>query len=444
MKTENSPILTKSIPKLLVQFCAPAVLAMLITGIQGMIDGMFVGRYIGSNAMASVNIAIPFVQTIIGLSMVVSIGTQSYVGLKLGMKDEKAAEDTFQTFFRIISAVAIFITIMGLLFNREIAQVLGADEVLIDDVSTYIRMFSLFALPICLMFYFGFLNRIIDKPHYYFIGSIVSVVVNISLDYFLIAVFEMGILGASLATGLAYSSSLIIVVWPMVNKKNIINVFKGKFTKRYIFPVLYNGSSEGINSISIALTAFLFNMSLMDIAGPDGVAAFTAVNYVGTLGSLVLFGISDGIGPLVSYNYGHGGLTRVKSIMKISYTLNFIFGSMIFIALFFFGETLVSFFISDNTELINMAVNGGKLYGIAFFMAGFNILTSGYFTFIGKGLQSVVVAASRGVIFVSVWIFTLPIFLDINGIWLSVAFAEACAVIVGIILLKTQKGYKKV
>lgn len=434
-KTDDNILLSGKLHSVFVKFTWPAVVAMLISGIQGMIDGIFVGNFIGSNAMASVNIAIPYLQSIIGLSMVVSIGSQSHIGLKLGYGSEKEAQDTFQSFFRIIIAAAAGLMIAGVFFSESISELIGANDVLLEGTSTYIHTLGFFAIPMALMFYFGFLNRIIGRPELFFYGNVLSLVVNISLNYILIVKLGMGMVGTGLATGISYSSALLVVVWPMIKKSNVINIFKGEFDRRCIRPVLYNGSSEGINSISISLTAFLFNMSMMRIAGEDGVAAFTTINYVGNFGMLILFGISDGVGPIVSYNYGYGAFERVKKIMRSAYLVNLILGSFVFAILFFGGEHIVSIFVKDNPEILGIAVQGGKIYGFTFLLAGFNILNSGYFTFIGQGLSSAMVAASRGLVFVTIGIFVLPIFLGIQGVWLCVPLAEFCATCIGCVLL---------
>ncbi len=439
MTISNNILSKNSIPKLFVKYCIPAVIAMIISGVQGMIDGMFVGNYVHSNALASVNIAMPFMQLIIGVSMITSIGAQSYIGINLGMGHKEKAQNCLHTFKILICICAGLITVLGLTLNKQIALLLGANATLLADSSTYIKVISIFAIPMCMMFYIGFLNRVIAKPEKYFLGTVLSIVVNISLDYILIVYFRMGVLGAALATGLAYTSALFVVVSPMLNKENVINLFVGKFSTESVRHVLYNGSSEGINSISVAVAIFLFNISLMQISGPGGVAAFTAINYVATFGTMLLFGISDGVGPIVSYNFGAKNYDRVKKMMKLAYICNFVFGVILFLLLFLGGEQLVGLFIKNDPALIELAVSGGRLYGIAFLMSGFNILNSGYFTFIGKGLESVLVAASRGLVFVSIGILMLPKFLGINGIWLSVPFAELCAVVIGIFLLTLNK-----
>lgn len=435
----DSILLTEKLPKLFLKFTIPALIAMLITGVQGIIDGIFVGNILGSNSMASINIALPFMQVIIGTSMVISIGSQSYIGMKLGLNSVKEAQDTFQSFFRIITMAGALITISGVLFHDKIARLIGASDVLIQDTATYICILSLFAIPMMLMYYFGFLNRIIGKPEMFFKGSVLSLIVNIALDYLFIAKLDLGIIGAALATGTAYSSALLMVISPMIDGENIINVFKGKFDKKCVGPVLFNGSSEGVTSISIASTIFLFNLMMMRVAGEDGVAAFTTINYIATMGSLVLFGISDGVGPIVSYNYGYGSMERVKRIMKAAYLVNLIIGILIFALLFFGGEALIHIFVKENPEIVSLAIQGGKLYGLAFFFSGFNILNSGYFTFIGCGMKSVLVSATRGVVGVILWIFVLPMFFGTTGVWLSVVFAEICAMILGVYFLKKNE-----
>lgn len=435
-ESQDSILLTERLVKVFVKFTIPAVVAMLLSGIQGMVDGIFVGNYIGSNAMASVNIAIPYLQSIIGMSMVVSIGSQSHIGLKLGFGSVKEAQDTFQSFFRIIMGIAGIIMLAGLFLNEEIARIIGANEVLLEGTAAYIHTLAYFAVPMCLMFYFGFLDRIIGKPELFFYGNVLSLCVNIVLNYVLIARLGLGMVGAGLATGISYSSALLVVVWPMVKPSNVINICKGTFDRQCVRPVLYNGSSEGINSISIALTAYLFNMSMLRLAGEDGVAAFTAINYIGTVGTLILFGISDGVGPLVSYNYGYGAFDRVKKIMRSAYVVNLLLGIVVFAVLFWGGEGVVSIFVKDNPEILEVAVIGGKLYAFTFLMAGFNILNSGYFTFIGQGIESAFVAASRGLVFVSIGILVLPMFMGIHGVWLCVPFAEACSMGIGIWLLR--------
>ncbi|BEH90298.1 hypothetical protein T23_04000 [Turicibacter faecis] len=231
-----------------------------------------------------------------------------------------------------------------------------------------------------------------------------------------------------------------IITWKynlnLFDKEKLINIHLGKWDLTTVLPVLYNGSSEGIISLSVAISAYIFNMAFMSIAGENGVAAFTAINYVGQFGICILFGISDGIGPIVSCSHGSERYDRVKQILKLAHVVGIAIGTLIFIVLFLFGENLIKLFMSVDQQIVDLAAQGAKIYAIAFFMNGFNIITSGYFTFIGEALNSVIIAASRGLLFIILGIILLPQILGINGVWATIPFAEFLTIILGITLIE--------
>lgn len=435
---ENNILLTGNINGLFRKFVVPSMIAMLITGIQGMIDGLFAGNLLGANAMAGINMAMPFLQLIVALSMIVSIGAQSYMGISLGENNVQDAQDGFKTSIIFIIVVGLMITIFGLVFNRQIALALGANAVLLPYVSSYIIAISIIAVPASLSFLFAFSTRMIEKPEKYFYGTIVSLIVNISLNYLFLAKFKWGVAGTALATGLAYTSVLIVVIWDFLKKDSVINVFDGKFNISTLKPIIYNGSSEGVNSLSSALSAFLFNMAFMQIGGELGVAAFTSISYIAQFGTILMFGVSDGIGPIISYNFGSKSYDRMEKAIRVSSKAILFIGICVFCALFFFGENLVRLFVTE-LEVVSLAVGGSKIYALAFFMNGFNILFSAYFTSIGNAKNSVIIAASRGIIFLPIGIIILPKIFGVPGVWLSVPFAEFITFIIAIRLMIVSK-----
>lgn len=433
---QDNLLLEGKVSKVFLTFCIPAILSMLIAGMQTIIDGMFVGNVLGTHAMASINIAAPFMQLILGMSMIVSIGTQSFIGLRMGEGHIEKAQNAFKTFLYLILLVGGFITLMGVGFNDKIATFLGASDLLKPLVCTYIKTISIFAIPMAIMFLCGFSNRLIGRPDLYFKGMLVSLLCNLGLNYLFIAKLGLGIAGAAMATGLSYSSALLMVILPLLDKEKLINIHLGKWDLTTVLPVLYNGSSEGIISLSVAISAYIFNMAFMSIAGENGVAAFTAINYVGQFGICILFGISDGIGPIVSCSHRSERYDRVKQILKLAHVVGIAIGTLIFIVLFLFGENLIKLFMSVDQQIVDLAAQGAKIYAIAFFMNGFNIITSGYFTFIGEALNSVIIAASRGLLFIILGIILLPQILGINGVWATIPFAEFLTIILGITLIK--------
>lgn len=444
-RSHNNTLLTERLPRLFLLFVLPAVISMVISGTQSMIDGIFLGRFAGVNAMASVNIAGPYMQIITGCTMVICIGTFSYLGRTLGENtNPQKAKDIFRTAVVSLAACALILMAAGLFLSRPLALLLGANEVLLDETALYIRTVAVFIPAICFMMHFGFTARLLEKPHLYLIATLCCVSCNVIMDYLAVKVLGLGVVGAAAATGLSYLSGLLVVVRPFLSRKSIVNLFEGTFHWDILRSSAFNGSSEGITSISAALTMYLFNTAFMGFAGESGVAAFTVINYAGNFVVLVMFGVSDGISTLVSYNYGAKLLLRVKKTLRADLMINFCIGLLIFTVLHLFSRQMVGIFVSDNEFVTAMAVQGAALYSFCFLMNGFNIVQSGYYTSMGDALASVIISASRGIVFISTGIFLLPQFLGINGVWLTPPFAELMTVLVCLIIGRVRSADREI
>lgn len=434
---------TEKLSKLFIKFTIPSITGMIFVGIQGIIDGLFVGNLLGGNALASVNLVQPYMQIIMAAALIISVGAQSIIGINLGKGESEKAQNIFRTASILLILISILVTILGVFFSEKIALILGANEVLLEGSSTYIQIISYFTSFIAIMFLFEMVVRVIGKPNISLVSMIISVVLNIVLDYLLINKFNLGIKGAALATGISYTMAFLINMIPFVSKKTIINLYKGRFDKSVLFQMIYNGSSEGVSSISNAISMFLFNTALMKIAGENGIAAFSIINYIAQVGYMVLFGISDGIRPIISYNFGAENENRVNKTLKISIIVNIIIGAIIFIVMSTFSKQLIEIFLKDGKYVVEIASTGAKIYGIAFLFNGTNILISSYFTAIDDPKNSIIVAMSRGIVFILIGIVILPYIFGINGIWMTIVFADIITILLCYRLLK-NKGFEKV
>ncbi|CUO16751.1 Staphylococcal virulence regulator protein A [Turicibacter sanguinis] len=427
---------TEKISKLFIKFSIPAILSLTIAGVQTMVDGIFLGNFVGTNAMASVNIAAPFMQLMIGMNLIIGIGGASYIGRSLGEGQVKRAQDIFKSACLFMIGLSIVILVLGFTFSHQLASFLGANDVLLADSSTYIKILALFAPFIGLSFILGVFVRCIGKPNVYLISSVASLFANIILNYVLIKQLKLGIVGAPIATGLSFTTSFLIAAIPFVKKSAVLNFFTGKFNWKLTGQLLYNGSSEGVSSLATAISTFVFNMAFMRIAGEVGVSAFTAIGYISLFASLIVVGVSAGIGPVISYNYGAQLHDRVKQMMNISCKMAIIMGSALVVLIFLFGKYLIMMFVSDNQAVLDLALHGSKIYAFTFFFNGLNILFSGYFTSIGDALSSIIVAVCRGMIFILLGISILPQFIGISGVWMTVPVAEVLTLLVVIFLFK--------
>ena len=427
---------TEKISKLFIKFSIPAILSLTIAGVQTMVDGIFLGNFVGTNAMASVNIAAPFMQLMIGMNLIIGIGGASYIGRSLGEGQVKRAQDIFKSACLFMIGLSIVILVLGFTFSHQLASFLGANDVLLADSSTYIKILALFAPFIGLSFILGVFVRCIGKPNVYLISSVASLFANIILNYVLIKQLKLGIVGAPIATGLSFTTSFLIAAIPFIKKSAVLNFFTGKFNWKLTGQLLYNGSSEGVSSLAAAISTFVFNMAFMRIAGEVGVSAFTAIGYISLFASLIVCGVSAGIGPVISYNYGAQLHDRVKQMMNISCKMAIIMGSALVVLIFLFGKYLIMMFVSDNEAVLDLALHGSKIYAFTFFFNGLNILFSGYFTSIGDALSSIIVAVCRGMIFILLGISILPQFIGISGVWMTVPVAEVLTLLVVIFLFK--------
>ena len=427
---------TEKISKLFIKFSIPAILSLTIAGVQTMVDGIFLGNFVGTNAMASVNIAAPFMQLMIGMNLIIGIGGASYIGRSLGEGQVKRAQDIFKSACLFMIGLSIVILVLGFTFSHQLASFLGANDVLLADSSTYIKILALFAPFIGLSFILGVFVRCIGKPNVYLISSVASLFANIILNYVLIKQLKLGIVGAPIATGLSFTTSFLIAAIPFIKKSAVLNFFTGKFNLKLTGQLLYNGSSEGVSSLAAAISTFVFNMAFMRIAGEVGVSAFTAIGYISLFASLIVCGVSAGIGPVISYNYGAQLHDRVKQMMNISCKMAMIMGTSLVVLIFLFGKYLIMMFVSDNQAVLDLALYGSKIYAFTFFFNGLNILFSGYFTSIGDALSSIIVAVCRGMIFILLGISILPQFIGISGVWMTVPVAEVLTLLVVIFLFK--------
>lgn len=433
---------TEKLSKLFIKFTIPSIIGMIFVGIQGIIDGLFVGNVLGGNALASVNLVQPYMQIIMAAALIISVGAQSIIGINLGKGESEKAQNIFRTASILLILISILVTILGVFFSEKIALILGANEVLLEGSSTYIQIISYFTAFIAIMFLFEMIVRVIGNPNISLVSMIISVVLNIILDYLLINKFNLGIKGAALATGISYTMAFLINIIPFVSKKTIINLYKGRFDKSVLFQMIYNGSSEGVSSISNAISMFLFNTALMKIAGENGIAAFSIINYIAQVGYMVLFGISDGIRPIISYNFGAQNENRVNKTLKISIIVNIIIGAIIFIVMATFSKQLIEIFLKDGKYVVEIASTGAKIYGIAFLFNGTNILISSYFTAIDDPKNSIIVAMSRGIVFILIGIVILPYIFGINGIWITIVFADIMTILLCYRLLNNKRFEK--
>lgn len=437
---KNHKILTEyPIGKVIRHYALPAVMGLLFYGLQNVIDGVIVGRFIGTNALAGVNLIMPLYSAIAVIAIMTGVGSQATIGISMGEKNTEKAKNAITTGAIFVFICCLILAVPALLFSNNIASALGADAQLSPYSTGYMKGLLIFSPFIALMFYSDCMLKVSGHPRYAFMVMAVTILINIFLNIFFIKVCSMGTFGVGLATGGAFAVGSVMGSFILFNSKNTISMLSGKFKFKILRELLYNGSSEGMNELAIGISLMIFNYTLMKYVGADGVAAFTVINYICFLGTTIFLGISDGIIPIISYNYGAGNLKRIKRVLKLTAKINLTVGVSIFAILILFSGKLVMLFLGDDdTQIIRMAVTGASIYAFSFLIEGLNILLSSYYTALGKAKYSLIIALLRGLVFIALGLWILPLFLGITGIWLTVPIAELLTFIVALFIYRLK------
>lgn len=419
------------------KYAIPGVITLLFIGLQTIIDGVVLGNFVGADALASVSLILPCYSFMAAIAIVIGVGCQTLISIRLGEQNRQGANDALRSAFVFLLAFALVVSACVLVFAEPIARTLGANDALLNGSVDYLTSLVPFFPFIVAMFFSDYIIKAIGRPVYSMGVMSLTVILNIVLDLWFVAGLDMGTSGAGLATGIAFTVGAMFNIPVAFAPKGIVSIKEGHFSWRMVGQMLYNGSSEGMSELSAGITTLLFNLALMHYIGQSGVAAFTAINYVCFIGITVFLGVSDGIIPIVSYNYGANLWSRIKSVLALAAKTNFIIGLSIFLALFIFGEQIISlFFRSSETQVMRLATHGTSIYAFAFLINGLNILSASYFTAMANAKISIIISMLRGLVFVAIGIWVFPLLFGIQGIWYAVPLAEALTLTVSFVLVR--------
>ena len=257
--------------------------------------------------------------------------------------------------------------------------------------------------------------------------SVAGGVLNMVLDYVLIAVFDLGISGAAMATGLGYSVTAVVGFFVFCSRKNLLHFKKPVFRFRVLASAAANGWSEMATALVPGIVTMMFNWMMLHYVGEDGIAAVTIITYVLMFASSLYTGYSYGVAPMLSFYYGERSHDKLKKLVALS--LKVIAGISVLTAAasFFLTRPLVSVFARPDHPVYDLAVTGNRICTIALLFIGFNIFASGMFTALSNGVVSAILAFSRSFVFMLFTMILLPLLLGVNGIWLATPVAECMA-----------------
>jgi putative MATE family efflux protein len=427
--TIDGPILSTFLKYLL-----PSMVGIVAMSSASIVDGIFIGNYVGVPALAAVNLIIPILSLLFGVGMMLSIGGSVRAGKYLGQRNGNAASDIFSKTLITVIVYAVFIIIIGLMIEPYLFKLLGADEALALLMSEYYQIIFPFMLAQLMIMVLYFFIKLDDFPLLAAMGLVIGSVSNIGLDYLFIAIFDWKLTGAAWATGLSQLLSLLTMCMYFFSRKR--NLFFSTCQKNWseVFKAAYNGLSEFINEISGGIIALIFNLLLISRAGVAGVAAITVLNYLLMIGFLVYFSIADTAQVMISQNFGAQNAQRIKKLLILTFIMTSIISLLIIVILLVYKEELIYLFLDEEgaDATVNMVIEFVYYIWPAFIFAGANMVISGYLTAIHLPFQSGIVSLCRSLIFPASLLVVLFVLFADNRFVIAIPIGECLTFLIAL------------
>uniref|UniRef100_UPI003FEF5F2C MATE family efflux transporter n=1 Tax=Agathobacter sp. TaxID=2021311 RepID=UPI003FEF5F2C len=429
----------------LLLFALPTILSSIFSYLYTTVDGIFVARWVDTDALSAINITMPMIYLASALGMMFGTGGNALVAKKLGEGKQREAQENFSLLMLVAFVLSVVLAIVCFIFLNPLCRFLGSDTALLSYCRQYMIP-VLISVPFAvfgMVFQLSFIT--VGKAGLGATLSVIGGVLNIVLDWLFISVFQWGLAGAAIATSIGYAfPSVVGVIWFCVNRKQILHVVRPKWRIRTIIDSCVNGSSEMVSVLAFSVITILFNRILLNLGGSDGVASLSIIWYAQGLFGGMFRGYINGIASVVSYNFGRKDKEQLAKVFRISVWTLGITGIAVMILSFFAGGTVVDFFAKNNENVQKIALHGFRIVATSFPMLAYNVFGSGWFTALNDGKTSAILSFCRTVIFMVIPVLILPQILEMDGVWLSITAGEMLSIIMTIYYFVKYKGMWKV
>lgn len=426
----------------LIKFTLPCIGMMIFTSIYGVVDGFFVSNYAGKTPFAAVNLIMPFLMILSTVGFMFGTGGSALVAKTFGEGDKEKANRYFSLFVYVAFALGIVFSVLGIIFIRPIAELLGAEGELLNYAVLYARII-LIALPFnTLQYLFQSFLVTAEKPQIGFAVTVSAGVTNMVFDALFVINFPMEykLAGAAIATAMSqFIGGGVPLIYFLRKNNSILRIGKTTFDGKAILKACVNGSSEFMSNISMNLVGMLYNIQLMKYAGEDGIAAYGVMMYVSMIFAAAFIGYSIGTAPVIGYHDGARNHDELKGLLKKSLTIIGTFSICMVLLAELLAVPLAKIFVSYDAKLMDLTVYGFRIFALSFLFMGYAIFTSSFFTALNDGITSAIISLFRTLVFQTTAVWLLPLILGINGVWLSIIIAEFMAVVFSVIFLVTKR-----
>lgn len=429
----------KKLNNSLLHYVSFSILSMIGLSYYILADTFFISNGIGNDGLTALNIVIPIYSIINATGLMLGMGGGAKYSIAIGEKNRNLGSSIYSSIMILGVLIGSIFTLLGILLGKPLLALLGADATIMGYAYEYFITIVCFSIPFILNTITVCFVRNDGNPNLSMIAMLVGSGSNVILDYFFIYPMGLGMFGAAFATGLSPIISLCILSLHFIQKKNGFHIIKPQKLHAIILHSLSLGLPSFINELSSAVVIILFNYQMLRFSGNMGVASYGIIANIALVGISIFTGIGQGIQPLLSKYYGKKDTPSIKYIYKIGLFLSTLIGGIIYVIIVEFRIPIAIIFSNGNQDLIQFTEKGMILYFTSFLIVGFNIITSIYYSSIDRSIPSFFISISRGLLFITISVLVLPIFLGITGIWISILISELLTLLISIYLLLRYK-----
>lgn len=423
----------------LMLFALPTTVMMVVISLYTIVDGVFVSRFVSTNALSSINIVYPVINIVLGIAVMLSTGSSAIVAKKMGEGRPESARGTFTTVIILNIVLGLVIAVAGNLFATPLARLLGSSDVLLKDCVTYLRWQLTFAPSLMLQIQFMMYFITEGRPGIGLSLTLLAGITNAVLDYLLIVPGGLGIAGAAIATVTGYTIPAVFGLVYFFFARRSLWFVRPRMEKGELWNTCINGSSEMVNNLSSGIITFLFNLAMMHFAGEDGVAAITIIQYSQFLLNALYMGFSQGVSPVVSFNYGRKNQAQLKQVFKTTLLFTLVTSLATFLLAQASGSVVVGVFAHPHTAVYALARHGFTLFAISFLFSGVTIFSSALFTALSDGRVSAIISFVRTFGLIITSLVVLPGLIGVNGVWLAIPIAELGGMLLSVYYLRKYR-----
>jgi putative MATE family efflux protein len=436
----NSAVLgSEPIGKLLIKQAVPASIGILVMSLNILIDTIFVGNWIGSIAIAAINVVLPVSFFIAALGIAIGIGGSSIISRALGSGKNEKALKTFGNQISLTLILASLLALVGLTFANSIIPAFGGKGDIFEPAKVYYTV-VLYGVPFLALCMMG--NNVIraeGKPKFAMIAMIIPSIGNLILDYILIIEMDMGMLGAAWATTISYLFCFAYVLWFFLSKNSDLKINWTHF--RFDLSILKETSSLGFVTLArqavVSVTYLLMNNIMFDFGGEDAVTVYAIIGRMLMFALFPILGVTQGFLPIAGYNYGAQHWHRVRKSINTAILYASVLALMVFAGIMFFSKDIVSVF-TDNPKIIAETPRAMRWVFAATPIIALQLIGSAYFQAIGKATPALLLTLSRQGFFFIPLVLILPKYFGEIGVWISFPLADVLSTILTAFFLNRE------